>query len=247
MKYKNQFIRKQTGAGGIADADYSESKGLRIAGYLNTMDYIDSSRDNIKPTAWDKTIKEMGPEGANRLRYLWQHQMMNPIAKFDELYTEDNKLKYVVNVKERVYNEVQYVKEALVLIQEGVVDENSVGFQVLNGYYDDKDDIYYMTECKLFEGSAVTLADNDRSLITEVKDFDRIKSLIDNMQRVLKKGSITDETALSLEARLLELKTALRPSKSEPTPKPLTETEGYKSLLTEINNAKQTFEQWKTK
>jgi len=246
MKYKGQYIRKQTGSGSIKDADYSEDKGLRIAGYLSVMNYVDSSRDRISASAWDKTIKEQGPMGANRLRYLWQHEMKMPMAKFSELYAENERLNYVVDISPRVASQVSYVKDALVLIQEGVIDENSVGFRVINGYYNDKDDIYEMTECKLYEGSAVTLADNDRALITEVKDFDRIEQMIKSMQSVLRKGSITDDTALTLEARLLELKTALRPqSKPTPAPKPLSQTEGFKSLSEAINNANQTLEKWK--
>lgn len=244
MKYKGQFIKKQTGSGAIKDADYSDSKGLRIAGYLSVMDYIDSSRDKISVSAWDKTIKEQGPSGANRLRYLWQHNMSNPLSKFSELYVENNRLNFVAEVSPRVASEVSYARDAMALIQEGVVDENSVGFRVINGYYDDKDDVYHMTECKLYEGSAVTLADNDMAIITEVKDFERVEQIIKAMQSVLRKGSITDETALSLEARLIELKTALRPQQ-KPAPKPLQQTDGYKNLVSEIETANKQFEKWK--
>lgn len=228
---KGHYLQKQSG--GFTDVD---KKSARIKGYLNVMEYIDSSRDVISATAWDKTVKEMGPQGANRLRYVLQHDITSPIAKFTELYTADNKLHFVVDVSERLQS-VGYIQDTMTLIEEGVLDENSVGFQVMRGHYEEEKETYRMTECKLFEGSVVTLADNDMSVITSMQydesnyDPDKVKSQIDAMIKVVKRGNLTDEGLLNLEAKLRKLKTdiALTPQ-HEPAPEPHEQTEHIQFL-----------------
>lgn len=215
----------------MKDMDFTEGKGLRVSGSLNRMNYVDTSRDRIRAGAWSKTVRDLGPEGANRLRYLAQHDMAKPLAKFTELEEKGDDLHFVAQIKASLIKDVQHVRETALLIQEGVIDENSVGFRVVNGYYNDKEDVYEMTECKLFEGSAVTLADNDLARISEVKDAGRIAKIIDGITKVLKRGSISDSTALQLEARLTELKSALRPQQNEPAPEPR-HTEALQALKT---------------
>ena len=60
--------------------DIDEAKGL-VSGYLSVFDNVDSDGDVIVKGAFKKTLTE----NRQRIAYLWQHQINNPIGKFMEL------------------------------------------------------------------------------------------------------------------------------------------------------------------
>jgi len=89
----------------------------------------------------------------------------------------------------------------------GVISENSVGILPLqkrmNGEYRE------LTEVKLFEISAVTLAANDQAMILDVKgnvDLEKVTKRYDKIAKLIRKGEISDELGFALEAEILKLK-----------------------------------------
>ena len=73
------FIYKAAPIGDLIDAD--EKNGI-VKGYGSFFDNMDSDQDIIRKGAYTKTIKENG----ERVKYLYQHDMMQPIGKMIELY-----------------------------------------------------------------------------------------------------------------------------------------------------------------
>ena len=72
-----------------------------------------------------------------------------------------------------------------------------------------KSDYREITEVKLYEISAVTLAANDQAKILDVKgniDLDKLTKRYDNLAKLIRKGSISDDMGYAIEAEILKLK-----------------------------------------
>jgi hypothetical protein len=98
-------------------------------------------------------------------------------------------------------------KDVYELIKMGVITENSVGILPMQKEF--KGDYREITEVKLYEVSAVTLAANDQAKILDVKGSENKEEIIkryDNLAKLIRKGNISDEMGYAIEAELLKLK-----------------------------------------
>jgi len=189
------FIYKAAPIGDLIDAD--EKNGI-VKGYGSFFDNMDSDQDIIRKGAYTKTIKENG----ERVKYLYQHDMMQPIGKMVELYEDSKGLVFVAEIpKTRLGSDV------IELMKAGVITENSVG--ILPVQKEMKQGYREIREVKLFEISAVTLAANDQAKILDVKgerNLDQLYKRYDNIAKLIRKGEISDEMGYALEAEILKLK-----------------------------------------
>ena len=189
------FIYKAAPIGDLIDAD--EKNGI-VKGYGSFFDNMDSDQDIIRKGAYTKTIKENG----ERVKYLYQHDMMQPIGKMVELYEDSKGLVFVAEIpKTRLGSDV------IELMKAGVITENSVG--ILPVQKEMKQGYREIREVKLFEISAVTLAANDQAKILDVKgekNLDQLYKRYDNIAKLIRKGEISDEMGFALEAEILKLK-----------------------------------------
>ena len=87
----NTILYKAAPVGELIDAD--EKAGI-IKGYGSYFGNKDSDDDIITKGAYKKTIAENG----ERVKYLYQHDMMQPIGKMDELYEDEKGLVFVAKV-----------------------------------------------------------------------------------------------------------------------------------------------------
>jgi hypothetical protein len=189
------IIFKQAPIGELLDAD--EYAGI-VKGYGSYFGNIDSDKDVIMKGAYKKTIAENG----NRVKYLYQHNMMQPIGKMKEMYEDDKGLVFVAEIAK-----TQLGKDVVELMKSGVLTENSVGIMPIqkenkNGYRE-------ISEVKLYEISAVTLAANEEAKILDVKgnvDYDKLSKRYDNLCKIIRKGEISDDLGYALEAEILKLK-----------------------------------------
>ena len=189
------FIYKAAPIGDLIDAD--EKNGI-VKGYGSFFDNMDSDQDIIRKGAYTKTIKENG----ERVKYLYQHDMIQPIGKMVELYEDSKGLVFVAEIpKTRLGSDV------IELMKAGVITENSVG--ILPVQKEMKQGYREIREVKLFEISAVTLAANDQAKILDVKgerNLDQLYKRYDNIAKLIRKGEISDEMGYALEAEILKLK-----------------------------------------
>ena len=79
------IIYKSSPIGELIDAD--EKSGI-VKGYGSVFNNVDSDGDIITPGAYTKTIMENG----KRVKYLYQHNMEQPIGKMQNLYEDDKGL-----------------------------------------------------------------------------------------------------------------------------------------------------------
>jgi HK97 family phage prohead protease len=189
------FIYKAAPLGELSDYD---EKNSIVKGYGSYFGNKDSDNDVIAKGAYQKTIKENG----NRVKYLYQHNMMQPIGKMNELYEDDKGLVFVAEIPK-----TQLGKDVIELMKSGVITENSVG--ILPIQKEDRGDYRELKEVKLFEISAVTLAANDQAKIMDVKGskmIDDIYKRYDNLCKLIRKGNISDEMGYAIEGEIYKLK-----------------------------------------
>ena len=189
------IIFKASPMGEIADID--EKMGI-VKGYGSYFGNKDSDNDVIAKGAYQKTIKENG----ERVRYLYQHDMTQPIGKMKELYEDEKGLMFVAEIPKTTLG-----MDVLELIKGGVITENSVGILPLQKQM--KDDYREITEVKLYEISAVTLAANDQAKILDVKgniDLEKLSKRFDSLAKIIRKGDISDEMGYAIESEILKLK-----------------------------------------
>ena len=189
------MIYKASPMGEIADID--EKMGI-VKGYGSYFGNKDSDGDVIAKGAYQKTIQENG----ERVRYLWQHKMDKPIGKIKEMYEDDKGLMFVAEIPKTTLG-----NDALELMKAGIVTENSVGILPIQKQM--KDDFREITEVKLYEISAVTLAANDQAKILDVKgrvDIENEFKRFDALAKLIRKGKISDEMGYAIEAEILKLK-----------------------------------------
>jgi HK97 family phage prohead protease len=191
----NTILYKAAPVGELIDAD--EKAGI-IKGYGSYFGNKDSDNDVIMKGAYKKTIAENG----ERVKYLYQHDMNQPIGKMTELYEDEKGLVFVAEIAK-----TQLGKDVVELMKSGVITENSVGIMPIQK--NNKGDFREITEVKLYEISAVTLAANDQAKILDVKgniDVEKLSKRYDNLTKLIRKGDISDEMGYAIEAEILKLK-----------------------------------------
>lgn len=191
----NTILYKAAPVGQLIDAD--EKAGI-IKGYGSYFGNKDSDNDVIMKGAYKKTIAENG----ERVKYLYQHDMNQPIGKMTELYEDEKGLVFVAEIAK-----TQLGKDVVELMKSGVITENSVGIMPIQK--NNKGDYREITEVKLYEISAVTLAANDQAKILDVKgnvDVEKLSKRYDNLSKLIRKGDISDEMGFAIEAEILKLK-----------------------------------------
>tara|TARA_R110000822_G_scaffold108523_1_gene238049 strand:- start:691 stop:1368 length:678 start_codon:yes stop_codon:yes gene_type:complete len=210
--------------------DYDEKNGI-VKGYGSYFDNKDSDQDIIRKGAYLKTIQENG----ERVKYLYQHDMMQPIGKMKELYEDAKGLVFVAEIPK-----TQLGNDVMELMKAGVITENSVGIMPI--VKENKGDYRELREVKLYEISAVTLAANDQAKILDVKgmaNIDQVYKRYDNICKLLRKGNISNDMGYALESEILKLKTyfinATQPSEiTEPVEKMVQEVDIYKYLINKL-------------
>jgi len=168
-----------------------------VKGYFSTFGVRDSDNDIIKSGAYSKTIAESGPEGSNRIQHLWQHNPMQPLGKPKALFEDDMGLNFETQV-----SDTSYGIDALKLYRDEVINEHSVGFEIVKEHYSEEEQANLITEIKLWEGSSVTWGANQYAQGSLSKNLFDQNALIEQynlVQKAYYNGDYTDETFKLLE------------------------------------------------
>ncbi len=197
------YSHKQFG-GVVKDVD---TQKRRVTGYLTAYGNVDHDMDIGMKGMFAKTIAERGPAGNNSIFFLNQHNWQQPHGKFQELGEDDYGLKFV---SEELPN-TSYSNDAIKLYEAGIVKEHSYGYSVINSKWDDQIGANRLLEVKLYEGSNVTLGANPNTPFTGFKSlsvedqFKEIDNRIASITKMLRHGTVTDDTMLQLEGMLKSL------------------------------------------
>lgn len=183
-----------------------------VTGYFSAFGNKDFDNDVIVKGSFAKSIMERGPMGRNEIFYLNQHSWAQPLGRPSVLMEDEKGLYFESNV-----TEASFGKDALILYEEGLVKEHSIGFVTIkdswikpSGEFD-KDSYREIHEVKLYEGSAVTLGANNQTPFTGFKSKGynysqkENESMISKIVKLLRNGELTDETFIQLEIALKQL------------------------------------------
>lgn len=131
-----------------------------IEGYAAYFNNVDSYGDIIEKGAFSKTLQENN----NRIKVLWQHDVNEPIGK-PIVMEQDDKGLYI---KAKI-SMTETGKKAMELMRDGVIDEMSIGYDIIKDEYKGKNRM--LKELRLWEFSPVTFAANEKARITSVKSL----------------------------------------------------------------------------
>lgn len=140
-----------------------------IEGYASYFGNVDSYGDIIEEGAFTKTLKE----NKNRVKVLWQHDINEPIGK--PIVMEQDSTGLYIRAK---ISMTDTGKKAMELMRDGVVDEMSIGYDVIKDSWSGKNRM--LKELRLWEFSPVTFAANEKAKITSAKNFSDLLYDINN-------------------------------------------------------------------
>lgn len=150
----------------------NESK-REFEGYASTFGNVDRHNDIIHKGAFESSIKNKLPKG--EIKVLYQH--FDPIGMPLEMYEDENGLFVRGKVSKTTLG-----NDVIILMQDGVIDKMSIGFDVMEGGQNTEKDtgIRNITDIDLWEFSPVTFAANNSADIQTLKDLrsDRSKTRI---------------------------------------------------------------------
>ena len=151
-------------------------------GYASTFGVVDEYDDVVEPGAFTKTIQEMG----QRVKICWMHQWDNPIGRPvlmeehgrerlpETLLARAPEATGGLFVRGRISPTTQG-RDSLMLMRDGVVDELSIGYDIVKSDYSERDGksrLRHLREIRLWEFSPVTWGANHAAVITAVKRLD---------------------------------------------------------------------------
>ena len=148
-----------------------------VSGYASTFDVPDQERDIFLPGAFSQSIEENNL-GKRNIKFLWQHNQMEPIGVINSL-VEDY---YGLRVEAEINNETQTGREAISLIKQGAVGSFSIAFDVEKSY--EEENYRKIQKVFLYEISVVTFPANQGA---------RIESLTERCPPVDRKEGITSK------------------------------------------------------
>ena len=140
-----------------------------VKGYASVFNNTDSDDDVILKGSYNKSIKEWGPEGKDRIKLVAQHDISRPVARITELKEDSNGLYMEASFGSHTLGDDYYR-----MTKEGIINEFSVGFVPIEKKENDKGG-YDISNIKLYEVSMVTIAANDQAVVTDVKANDALK------------------------------------------------------------------------
>lgn len=201
-----QFQSKDI-ANGIMDVDTSTR---RVKAVWSRMNNVDLDGDVIVPEAFTKTLTERGPSGKNLIYSLVDHQadMNNVIGKPEEIYVDGDMLVAVTPIVE-----TQKGSDMLKLYDAGLINQHSIGFSTIksNMGQNEYKDVRYITELKLYEGSAVLWGANPETPTLSVKSQTKedLNNRLEKLLKSFRSGRFTDETFALMEIQIKKIQTDL--------------------------------------
>lgn len=184
------FKRKDSGMG-IGDVDKDKSM---VVGYASAFGNKDAHGDIIDRGAFKRTINN----NAKRVKTLMHHDPVLIVGKPTSMSEDERGL----------YTETQISKTAqgqdlLTLIEDGVIDEMSIGFIPVQESFNEERGANVISEIKLVEYSFVTLGSNPEARVEGLKGLAAANEVAESMKRMekaLRDGRfVTDEVPEALE------------------------------------------------
>lgn len=159
---------------GASIKDIDSSTGT-VTGYFSIFGNVDSDGDIVMPGAFTQTLNR----NFKRIKHLNQHRSYEPLSatKNDNLTLKEDSIGLYFESK---ISQTSYGKNVIQLYQDGVLDEHSIGYEVVKSRDSDskfidrwgqKVAVKELLELKLWEGSVVTWGANEKAKTESVKNM----------------------------------------------------------------------------
>jgi HK97 family phage prohead protease len=191
-----------------------------VSGYFSAFDVRDSDGDIIVKGAYTKTISE----NKRRIKHLFNHNRDLLIGKIQELNEDDYGLFFVSKM-----SETDDGKRALIRYQEEIIDEHSVGFDIMREDYDQTRKANIIKEIMLYEGSAVTWGANEMTPVIGIKSNEislvKLYNRFEKIEKILRTYDLSEANGKQLQKELIAVKALLttQQEKSKPINSPALE------------------------
>ena len=193
----------------VIDVDKATRTVKAVWSHIGNKDY---DNNIIAKGAFDRTIRERGPNGKKMIWSLVDHysNTKHAFGKPKELYVEGNRLIAVTDIVMTDAGE-----DILKLYDAGCINQHSIGFSTVVDEYDKANNVRTIKEVILYEGSAVLWGANDQTPTLDVKALTKPqqqKNIYDRLERLksaIRNGSFTDETFSLLEIEFSQLQKAV--------------------------------------
>lgn len=196
----NLLEYKATG-GNVVDID---DTSRRIVMNWSAMEEIDFDGDVISKTAYNRTIKERGPQGADLIFWISDHNAVTTSVngKLQSLNIVGNYLQAV-----GIASKTTRGNDTLEMYKDGIIKQHSVGFVPIQT--ENKGDHRRINEIMLYEGSSVLWgAQKNSGTVSVGKSLITLQECNDEMETLIKafrNGKYSDETFGLLEIRLKQI------------------------------------------
>lgn len=181
--------------------DLDAKQGI-FTGFFCNFGTVDSYDSVFDMGAFTKTFREWGPTGKKRIKCAYQHDPYSAL------------LGKPLKLEERsfgAYHETQvsmttYGKDILLLIEDGVLTEQSFMFEALQETSAAKspDGKRHITEVRLYEYGPVTWGANENTPITSVR-ADQLAARMQRLDKHLRNGDLTDSGLRALMQQTMDL------------------------------------------
>lgn len=190
--------------GGIVDID---TTGRRVIMNWSALDELDYDDDIIATGAYNKTIKERGPQGADLIYWLTDHW-----ADTDHVAGKLTSLEIVGKHLQAIgtASNTRKGNDIFQLYLDGIIKQHSVGFSPTR--VEKGDGHRRILEVLLFEGSSVLWGANENtgtvSVGKSLMSLSECSDELDVLLKAWKNGKYSDETFGLLEIRIEQVKKA---------------------------------------
>lgn len=165
------------------ELESADEKTGEFSGYASVFGNVDDGGDIVEKGAFAKTIVE----DFSRIKILSQHDQCElPIGKPLEL-REDEKGLFIRGK----ISDTQKGRDIQTLLKDGVLNELSIGYDVVDYSIDESTNIRHLKQIKLWEVSIVTWAMNDQAMIDDVKSIDAVRSMAEELKAEAKSGKMS--------------------------------------------------------
>ena len=201
---ENYYLTKDVGES-LKDVDVKT--GI-VTGFFSKFDNVDSDNDVIRKGAYKKSLKENGPDSLRpRIFHLKGHVIDLTLAR-PHVLKETNEGLYF----ESKISQTSFGKDTLLLYEDGVLTEHSIGYKVVKSMRDEKTGVQELIELQLWEGSTVTWGANADALVRSVNKgvfkegeaHDLLKRL-DLLEKAFHSGKYTDDTFRQIEIQIKQI------------------------------------------
>ncbi|HEY3363948.1 MAG TPA: HK97 family phage prohead protease [Symbiobacteriaceae bacterium] len=196
--------------------DVDAKQGI-FSGYFSNFGSVDSYDTIFNAGCFAKTMAEWGPTSAHpRIKCAYQHDPYSALLGKPLVLEERSFGAY----HETKVTPTTYGKDVLLLIEDGVLNEQSFAFESLKDIPAARspDGKRHLTEVRLYEYGPVTWGANENTPITDVRAAD-VMQRMQRLDKHLRNGDLSDPTLAALMRSTLDIWTKAGPIATAPEPR----------------------------